>query len=188
MSLPDEKRGLETAPSPIQLSTTSLSSSHNWRNIDATSDDTNSPLKKETDSPPADDNAEAANPQGAAPDSAEASYKPGSLKFWLIIISAFVSMFLVALDRTIISTAIPTITDDFHSLSDIGWYGSSYMLTTAAFQLIWGRIYRFYDLRWTFLCCIVIFEAGSAICGAAPSSSVFIAGKFAMGCRSETIA
>ncbi|KAL6795541.1 putative aflatoxin efflux pump [Trichoderma sp. SZMC 28012] len=187
MSLPDEKRGMETAPSPIQLSTTSLSSSHNWRNIDATSDDTNSPLKKETDSPPADDNAEAANPQGPPTDSAEASYKPGSLKFWLIIISAFVSMFLVALDRTIISTAIPTITDDFHSLSDIGWYGSSYMLTTAAFQLIWGRIYRFYDLRWTFLCCIVIFEAGSAICGAAPSSSVFIAGRAIAGVGSAGI-
>lgn len=179
MSIPHEKTGVET-PTPIQLSRDSLSSSHNSRNIDNTSDETNSPITEKTDSPPADDNAEAANPQGTAPDGAEASYKPGSLKFWLIIISAFVSMFLVALDRTIISTAIPTITDDFHSLSDIGWYGSSYMLTTAAFQLIWGRIYRFYDLRWTFLCCIVIFEVGSAICGSAPSSSVFIAGKCAM--------
>ncbi|KAL6697966.1 putative aflatoxin efflux pump [Trichoderma pleuroticola] len=187
MSIPDEKTGVEKTQSPIQLSRDSLSSSHHSRNIDNTSDETNSPITEKTDSPPADHNAEAANPQGTAPDGAEASYKPGSLKFWLIIISAFVSMFLVALDRTIISTAIPTITDDFHSLSDIGWYGSSYMLTTAAFQLVWGRIYRFYDLRWTFLCCIVIFEIGSAICGSAPSSSVFIAGRAIAGVGSAGI-
>jgi hypothetical protein len=28
------------------------------------------------------------------------------------------------LDNTIIATAIPRITDDFHSLKDVGWYGS----------------------------------------------------------------
>lgn len=121
--------------------------------------------------------AAAAAPQGPAPDSPEANYNPKSAKFWLILLSAFVSMFLVALDRTIISTAIPTITDDFKSLGDIGWYGSAYMLSTAAFQLVWGRIYRFYDLRFTFLSCIIIFEIGSAVCGAAPSSPVFIIGK-----------
>ncbi|KAL7949995.1 putative aflatoxin efflux pump [Trichoderma barbatum] len=187
MSIPNEKIGMEPAPSPGQLSRDSLSSSHNARNIDTNSDKTTSPIKEQIISQPTDDNAEAASPPGPPPDSSEESYKPGSLKFWLIIISAFVSMFLVALDRTIISTAIPTITDDFHSLSDIGWYGSSYMLTTAAFQLVWGRIYRFYDLRWTFLCCIVIFEAGSAICGAAPSSSVFIAGRAIAGVGSAGI-
>ncbi|KND87895.1 putative HC-toxin efflux carrier TOXA [Tolypocladium ophioglossoides CBS 100239] len=44
---------------------------------------------------------------------AEANYKPKTAKFWLVVLSAFVPMFLVALDRTILSTAIPRITDDF---------------------------------------------------------------------------
>lgn len=114
-------------------------------------------------------------------DGSEDMYKPKSLKFWLIILSAFVSMFLVALDRTILATAVPRITDDFNSLGDVGWYGSGYMLTTAAFQLLFGRIYRFYDLRWTFLICIVIFAVGSTICGAAPSSTVFIVGRAIAG-------
>ncbi|KAL7893586.1 major facilitator superfamily domain-containing protein [Trichoderma sp. SZMC 28014] len=131
--------------------------------------------------------AAAAAPQGPAPDSPEANYNPKSAKFWLILLSAFVSMFLVALDRTIISTAIPTITDDFKSLGDIGWYGSAYMLSTAAFQLVWGRIYRFYDLRFTFLSCIIIFEIGSAVCGAAPSSPVFIIGRAIAGVGSAGI-
>ena len=42
-------------------------------------------------------------------------------------------------DRTIIATAIPTITDDFHALNDVGWYGSAYMLTSCAFQLFFGK-------------------------------------------------
>lgn len=49
-------------------------------------------------------------------------YQPRTLKFWLILVSNFLAMFLVALDRTIVATAIPQITDDFHSLGDIGWY------------------------------------------------------------------
>jgi hypothetical protein len=115
------------------------------------------------------------------------NYKPKTLKFWLIIISVFASMFLIALDRTIIATAVPQITNDFQSLGDIGWYGSSYMLTTAASQLIFGRIYRFYDLRKTFLTCILLFEVGSAICGAAPSSLAFIVGRAIAGIGSAGI-
>lgn len=114
-------------------------------------------------------------------------YKPKTLKFWLVLLSTFTSMFLVALDRTIIATAVPRITDDFKSQGDIGWYGSAYMLTTAAFQLLFGRIYSFYDLKWTFLVSIVLFEIGSAICGAAPSSTVFILGRAIAGLGSAGI-
>ena len=38
--------------------------------------------------------------------------------------------FVVALDNTIIATAIPRITTQFHSVNDVGWIGSSYLLTT----------------------------------------------------------
>jgi len=75
-------------------------------------------------------------------------YQPKTLGFWLIIVSTFLAMFLVALDRTIVSTAIPRITDDFKSLGDIGWYGSAYMLTSSASQLVFGRIYRVYNMKW----------------------------------------
>lgn len=112
---------------------------------------------------------------------AEKNYQPKTLKFWLIILSIFVSMFLVALDRTILATAVPRITDEFKSLGDIGWYASAYMLTTAACQLLFGRIYKFYSTRWTFLVTIIIFEVGSAICGAAPNSPSFIVGRAIAG-------
>lgn len=118
---------------------------------------------------------------------AEQNYKPKTAKFWLIIGSTFLATFIVALDRTILSTAIPQITNDFNSLGDIGWYGSSYMLTAAAFQLLFGRLYRFYDLRWTFLSSIVVFEVGSVVCAAAPSSPIFILGRGIAGLGSAGI-
>ncbi|KAK1981089.1 major facilitator superfamily transporter [Colletotrichum cereale] len=120
-------------------------------------------------------------------DEAEENFKPKTVTFWLVILSNFVAMFLVALDRTIIATAIPRITDEFQSLGDIGWYGSAYMLTTAASQLVFGRIYKFYDLRVSFLSSILIFELGSLICGVAPSSPVLIVGRAVAGVGSAGI-
>lgn len=131
---------------------------------------------------------ETPTPQGPAfEQEALENYKPRTLRFWLIVASVLAAMFLVALDRTIIATAVPMITDEFDSLGDIGWYGSAYMLTTAAFQLVFGRIYRFYDLRGTFLACILLFEVGSAVCGAAPSSVAFIVGRAVAGIGSAGI-
>jgi MFS family permease len=102
---------------------------------------------------------------------AEKNYDPKSLKFWLIILSVYLSFFLVALDRMIVATAIPAITNTFGSIEDIGWYGSGYMLTCAIFNPLFGKIYQLYDTKWMFLASIVVFEVGSAVCGAAPSSA-----------------
>ncbi|KAB8276415.1 major facilitator superfamily domain-containing protein [Aspergillus minisclerotigenes] len=99
----------------------------------------------------------------------------------MITIALYLAVFLLALDRTIIATAIPRITDTFHSLNDIGWYGSAYLLTCCSFQLVFGRIYTFYSPKWVFLCAILLFEVGSVICGAAPSSTAFIVGRAIAG-------
>ncbi|KAI1324143.1 MFS general substrate transporter [Xylariaceae sp. FL0255] len=112
---------------------------------------------------------------------AEQRFQPKSFKFWSIIISTFLALFLVALDRTIVGTASPRITEEFHSLGDIGWYGSAYQLTTAASQLLFGRIYKFYETKKTFLLTVVLFEVGSVVCGAAPNSIAFIIGRAIAG-------
>ena len=63
------------------------------------------------------------------PDPARDTEYPGPFKLTLIMIAVCAAVFLVALDQTIIATAIPRITDQFHSIDDIGWYGSAYLLT-----------------------------------------------------------
>ncbi|KAF4830410.1 Efflux pump aflT [Colletotrichum tropicale] len=112
---------------------------------------------------------------------------PSGLSLVLVLGSLFISMFLVSLDRLIITTAIPKITDEFDSVTDVGWYGSVFLLTTCAFQLLFGKIYSFYSIKATFLVSVLLFEVGSAICGAAPSSDVFIFGRALAGVGSAGI-
>lgn len=102
---------------------------------------------------------------------------PTFKKLVLIMMALYLSMFLVALDRTIIGTAIPKITDDFHSIDDVGWYASAYLICMCAFQLVFGRVYTYYSPKWVLLWSILLFEIGSAVCGAAPNSVAFIIGR-----------
>lgn len=71
---------------------------------------------------------------------------PHGPKLWLILGALCLAVFLVALDQTIISTAIPKITDHFRSVKDIGWYGSSYLLTATALQPTFGKIYTIFSV------------------------------------------
>ncbi|KAF1936695.1 MFS general substrate transporter [Clathrospora elynae] len=128
--------------------------------------------EKKTSSPPPPPNEQ---------EDAEKNCNPKSLKFWLVIISVHLPFFLIALDRMIIATAIPAITNTFGSIEDIVWYVSSYMLTCAIFNPLFGKIYQLYDTKWTFLASIVVFEGGSALCGAAPTSVALIIGRAIAG-------
>lgn len=84
-------------------------------------------------------------------------------------------------DKVIIATAIPQITDEFHSANDIGWYGTAYLLTNCAFLLVFEKLYTFLNVKATFLSAIILFEVGSTICGAAPNSIAFIIGRAIAG-------
>lgn len=120
------------------------------------------------------------------PDEDEVIY-PTGLKFAIITVALCLSVFLVALDNTIIATAIPKITDHFKALGDVGWYGSAYLLTTCALQLFFGKLYTFFKIKTVFLVSIFIFEVGSALCGAAPTSVALIVGRAIAGVGSAGI-
>jgi hypothetical protein len=59
---------------------------------------------------------------------------PSAFPLAMIVVALACSIFLVALDMTIVATAIPRITDQFHSLDQVGWYGSGFFLTIGSFQ------------------------------------------------------
>lgn len=112
---------------------------------------------------------------------------PSNKKRVVIMAAVYLAIFLVTLDQNIISTAIPRITDEFHSLNDIGWYGTAYLLTMCSFQLLMGKIYKFYPAKPLFLAGILLFEIGSAVCGAAPNSDAFIVGRAIQGLGSSVM-
>ncbi|TIA15505.1 MFS transporter [Aureobasidium pullulans] len=106
---------------------------------------------------------------------------PTSIKLLLITIALCLTVFCIALDNTIIATAIPKITDHFKAIDDIAWYGSAYLLTTCSFQLFFGKLYSFLSLKWVFLVALFIFELGSFVCGIAPTSTALIVGRAVAG-------
>jgi MFS family permease len=61
------------------------------------------------------------------------------------------------------------------------------MLTACGFILVYGKIYTFFPTKWVFLTGIFLFEVGSALCGAAPTSTSFIIGRAIAGFGSSGI-
>ena len=98
------------------------------------------------------------------------------MRLFITLLGLCLAVFCVALDNTIIATAIPYITDQFKNLNDVGWYGSVYLLTTCAFQLLYGKLYKSFSIKSVFLTGLFIFEVGSLICGVAPNSIALIIG------------
>ncbi|KAE8349960.1 major facilitator superfamily domain-containing protein [Aspergillus coremiiformis] len=111
----------------------------------------------------------------------EKIHNVGILKFSVIFVALCLSVFQVALDEVIIGTALPTITDQFHSLQDIGWYGSAYLFTDCAFQMLYGRLYSMCSVKIVYLVALSIFESGSIICATAPNSIALIFGRLIAG-------
>ncbi|MCJ1439371.1 hypothetical protein MMC27_008763 [Xylographa pallens] len=88
---------------------------------------------------------------------------------------------------TIVTTAIPRITDEFDSLDQVGWYGSAFFLTLAAFQSTWGKLYKYFPLKTVFITSISIFEVGSLVCGVSKNSLTLIIGRAIAGCGAAGI-
>ncbi|EWC43757.1 hypothetical protein DRE_07375 [Drechslerella stenobrocha 248] len=118
--------------------------------------------------------------RGGNPPEQEIVYPSGAVVA-LILVGLMLAVFLVALDQTIIATAIPKITDRFKSISDIGWYASAYFLTATALQPTFGRIYKVFSIKGTFLVAIGLFELGSLVCGISPNSTALIIGRAIAG-------
>ncbi|KAF5976071.1 major facilitator (MFS1) transporter [Fusarium coicis] len=113
---------------------------------------------------------------------------PKGLEMFFIMLALVLSITLCSLDQTIVATAVPKITDQFGRLQDISWYGSAYFLTLGAFQSLWGKIYKFFPLKTSFLLSIFIFEIGSLISAVAHNSTTVIVGRAIAGLGASGVA
>jgi EmrB/QacA subfamily drug resistance transporter len=83
----------------------------------------------------------------------------------LIYSGLMLGMLLAALDQTIVSTALPTIVGDLGGLNRLSWVVTAYLLTSTISQPIYGKLGDLYGRKRFFQLAIVIFLAGSALCG-----------------------
>ncbi|CAI6342461.1 unnamed protein product [Periconia digitata] len=111
----------------------------------------------------------------------EENYHMSGLKLYVLVAGLSLSTLLMSLDMSIMTTAIPLITEKFQSTADIGWYMSGYMLTLCSMQPLGGKLYANFSLKYTYLSFFAVFEIGSAVSGAATSSPMLITGRAIAG-------
>jgi EmrB/QacA subfamily drug resistance transporter len=100
----------------------------------------------------------------------------------LVIFSALMLVLLLAaLDQTIVSTALPTIVGDLGGLAHLSWVVSAYLLAQTAVTPIYGKLGDLYGRKRVLQVAVVLFLAGSALCGAAQNMSELIAFRAVQG-------
>jgi EmrB/QacA subfamily drug resistance transporter len=104
---------------------------------------------------------------------------PGNV---LVSIGALLlGMLLAALDQTIVSTALPTIVSDLGGLDHLSWVVTAYLLAATVATPLWGKLGDQYGRKRLFQTAVVIFLAGSALCGAAQDMAQLIAFRAVQG-------
>lgn len=101
---------------------------------------------------------------------------------WAVASSAMLfSIFLYALDGTIVAVIQATIVNEFDALGDLAWNNVGFLLGATATVMFWGQVYSQFNSKWVYLFNVVVFEAGSAVCGAAPNMDALIVGRCICG-------
>src|ERR1700730_16580228 len=91
-----------------------------------------------------------------------------------ILMSLMLTMFLAALDQTIVATALPTIGRQFQDVSSLSWVITAYLLASTAVAPVFGTLSDIYGRRAMIITALSLFVAGSILCAVAPNMPVLI--------------
>jgi EmrB/QacA subfamily drug resistance transporter len=94
---------------------------------------------------------------------------------WIVFSGLMLVMLLAALDQTIVATALPTIVNDLGGLEHIAWVTSAYLLAQTAVTPLYGKLGDLYGRKRVLQTAVVLFLAGSALCGQAATMTELIA-------------
>lgn len=94
-----------------------------------------------------------------------------------------IGTFLFALDNTIVADVQAAVVEDFgeDAVAKVPWLANAFALAAASFLLPWGKIFATFNSKYLYIIAVVIFEAGSALCGGAPNMDALIVGRAVAG-------
>ena len=98
-----------------------------------------------------------------------------------VLLAVMLSTALVALDSTIVATAVPSIVGDLGGFREFPWLFSAYLLTQAALVPVYGKLADQFGRKPLMYYGIAMFLAGSVLCGMAWSMPVLIAARGLQG-------
>jgi EmrB/QacA subfamily drug resistance transporter len=86
-----------------------------------------------------------------------------------IIVGIMLTMFLSALEQTIVAPALPTIGRVFNDFENLSWVVTAYLLSATAVTPLFGKLSDIYGRRRMMLIAVIIFILGSIACAMAPT-------------------
>ncbi|MGQ0674658.1 MAG: MDR family MFS transporter [Rhodospirillales bacterium] len=99
----------------------------------------------------------------------------------VIVAGAMLTLFLAALDQTIVATALAKIAADLGDVRLIAWVVSAYLLTSTCTMPISGKLSDIHGRRPVLCVALGVFLIGSMICANAPTMAALIAGRAVQG-------
>src|SRR5579884_337830 len=116
----------------------------------------------------------------SAPARRGAASRPATSASWLsnrylFFALASLSLLMFSIDSTIVAVALPTMMQELRTtLAWIGWTLTAYTLTQTAMMPLAGKLSESYGRMRVFWLCVLLFTAGSLLCGLAPNIGLLI--------------
>jgi len=98
-----------------------------------------------------------------------------------VLFGIMLSIFLGAMESTVVATAMPKVVGSLGGLSIYSWVFSGFLLTSTVTMPLWGRLSDLYGRRPMYLGGLTIFLVGSALSGAAQNMTELIALRMLQG-------
>src|SRR5216110_3289197 len=99
----------------------------------------------------------------------------------LIFAALLLVLLLASLDQTIVSTALPTIVGDLGGIQHLSWVVTAYLLAATISGPLYGKLGDLYGRKVVLQAAIVLFLAGSALCGTSQDMTELIAFRAVQG-------
>ncbi|CAK7218099.1 hypothetical protein SBRCBS47491_003392 [Sporothrix bragantina] len=103
------------------------------------------------------------------------------MRWLLVCLALYLSVFMYGLDTTIAADVQSAVVETFGSVEQLTWLGAGFPLGSVAVILPYGKLFTTFNMKWLYIGGIVLFQAGSALCGAAPSMGALIVGRVLAG-------
>ncbi|EKG09516.1 Major facilitator superfamily [Macrophomina phaseolina MS6] len=118
---------------------------------------------------------------GSATDAVEKGRMVRGFPWLIVCIALYITCFLYGLDTTIAADVQGPVTAAFGHVEQLSWIGAGFPLGSVCVILLLGTLYNTFNIKWIYVATVILFEAGSALCGAAPTMSALIVGRVIAG-------
>ncbi len=93
----------------------------------------------------------------------------------IVVAGVMLTIFLAAMESTVVATAMPTIVASLGGLRIYAWVFTTFLLTSTVTMPVWGRFSDLFGRRRTYVVGLVLFLGGSALCGLSQSMAQLVA-------------